>query len=385
MENQIVKGVKKLAGLLELCISYLFPKDERICVFGAWQGQRFSDNSKYLFLESEKRRVLRNIWITKNREVLEALHAQGFEVYLAGSMKGVYYQLRAGKAVVCSGVKDVNEFLLGGKKLLQLWHGVPLKKIMYDAYTPNWIERVKNSFIKETFVVCTSENFRLIYERAFGLDEEHVLVLGQPRNDLFYDSALADLDMKKCLDALTAGRKIILYMPTHRSAGKIQMNLEQHFDFKELNAFCGRMNAVFIINKHFCHREEKKVEGYKNIIDITDKGYDSQQLLIYADLLITDYSSCYIDYLLRERPVVFYQYDLESYKQNERELYFYDSVTLPGPVVKSYKELQKTLETYIMEKADAVETNLLQAKDFFYAKEAQRAVSGKVLDIWERQ
>lgn len=380
----INKAVKTIVGLLGLCISYVFPKKDSICIYGAWKGQRFADNPKYLFLESEKRKKLRNIWITKKLEVEQALRQQGFEVYSANSLKGIFYQLRAGKAVLCVGMNDVNASLLGGKKILQLWHGVPLKKIMYDAYTPNWLERIKNKFIKETYVVCTSNNFKKIYQSAFGKDEKHVLVMGQPRNDLFYDSQLVDLEMKKKLEDLTNGRKMILYMPTHRSAGKVPMKLEQHLDLNWMNEFCRRTNSVFVVNKHFYHKGEERIEGYEYICEITDMGFDSQFLLLCANCLITDYSSCYIDYLLRECPIIFYQYDLEHYKQNERELYFEGAGVLPGPVVKNHMDLQTVLESLANDDNAGINEQIFAAKNFFYDKAAQEPVAAKILDIWEK-
>ena len=85
------------------------------------------------------------------------------------------------------------------------------------------------------------------------------------------------------------------------------------------------------------------------IVDLTIKNVDPQELLFITDILITDYSSCYIDFLLFNRPIIFFQYD--NYEGSDNELYFSIGENNPGPVVKTENELENELE------------NLLDGKD----------------------
>lgn len=62
-----------------------------------------------------------------------------------------------------------------------------------------------------------------------------------------------------------------------------------------------------------------------------------------CDLLITDYSSIYLDYLLLDRPIVFFAYDLEHYVERDRALYFtYESMT-PGARCDTQVKLENVL------------------------------------------
>jgi CDP-glycerol glycerophosphotransferase (TagB/SpsB family) len=173
-------------------------------------------------------------------------------------------------------------------------------------------------------------------------------------------------------------------MPTHRNAGAVKMDMNVILNLDNINSVCQENNAVFIINKHFCHKNEPRIDGYESICEITDTGFDSQFLLAKADVLITDYSSCYIDYLLREKPIIFYQYDLEWYKKNDRELYFEDGTVTPGRIVTEKNELDGVLKDVIQGVSVYDEAETEKIKNFFYDEDNQCIVSAKVLDLWEK-
>jgi CDP-glycerol glycerophosphotransferase (TagB/SpsB family) len=388
VDKFVKKTIRGMNLLMSIVIYFLsvFLKNKNITIYGAWRGERFSDNPKYLFIEANKRKNKnRNIWISKNEKVVDEVRNMGYEAYYAYSLKGIFFQLTAGKAVLCMGLFDFYSPLLGGKKILQLWHGIPLKKIMYDSYSPNFCEKLRNKFLnKNTYVLYTSKHFKDIYMRAFDKTEDYLICSGQPRNDIFYDGTLIDKDMEKRLEGIIKGRKMILYMPTHRNAGAVKMDMNVILNLDNINSVCQENNAVFIINKHFCHKNEPRIDGYESICEITDTGFDSQFLLAKADVLITDYSSCYIDYLLREKPIIFYQYDLEWYKKNDRELYFEDGTVTPGRIVTEKNELDGVLKDVIQGVSVYDEAETEKIKNFFYDEDNQCIVSAKVLDLWEK-
>jgi len=87
-----------------------------------------------------------------------------------------------------------------------------------------------------------------------------------------------------------------------------------HF-LEKLNDFLKKLNYVFIIKSHQNSENILKIK-YSNIIDISKNNIDSQELMKYSDLMITDYSSIFIDFMLLNRPILFYAYDYEKYKNN---------------------------------------------------------------------
>lgn len=369
---------KRVWQVFLLCFSFIFPKNKRIIIYGAWYGKNFSDNSKYLFLSSQNDSGYKHIWITKNKGVFLKMNQCGYRCYYYLSFKGIYYQLRAKKAVVCVGFYDMKMELLSGKIIIQVWHGIPLKKIGFDVSKPGFHQRFRDRFFKRTFIVCPSETYRAIYKSAFGVDERHLIMNGQPRNDVFFDAELLDSKMRSDFSKEFSGKRVILYMPTHRQEGKEAMNIDSHLDLNKINRLCRDNDAFFIIKKHFYHSSESIISGYSNVVELSGDKYDSQFLLAMADLLVTDYSSCYIDYMLRNKPIIFYQYDLDVYKKNDRELYFDSSNLMPGPIVLNFDDFYEKLKELLS--IHAFEPDYKTVKDFYYNPDNQGVVSKRLLE-----
>lgn len=120
------------------------------------------------------------------------------------------------------------------------------------------------------------------------------------------------------------------------------------------------------------------VSSYPNILDMTDQSADIQELLMDTDLLVTDYSSAYIDYLLLNRPVVFYNFDFEDYLLNDREMYYeYDCVT-PGYKAENFDQLLEEFER-LADGEDRFVKEREEVRNLFYCKEGQRAVGEHLL------
>lgn len=382
--------MKKAAGLfikyLVMYLSCLFPRSRKIYIFGAWLGQQYADNPKYLFLEAQNHSGIRPIWITKNPEVCKRIRNMGYEAYMFGSFRGIWMQLRAKYVVVCNGISDVNHMFMGRAVFLNLWHGVPLKKIGYDDdKMKNWdsrgqkIRRAIQQFpLGKEYVAATSSFYGKVYESAFRRPKSHILITGQPRNDLFYDHKKI-FDPEHPLRDAARGRKVILYTPTHRKEGRETFPLLQQFDLQRLDAWCGEHHSVFVIKLHFYHKNEKMdVSSYRNILDMTNQSADIQELLMDTDLLVTDYSSAYIDYLLLNRPVVFYNFDFEDYLLNDREMYYeYDCVT-PGYKAETFDQLLEEFER-LAGGEDRFVKEREEVRNLFYCKEGQQAVGEHLL------
>ncbi len=92
MLNKIYKGIKTAFKYCIMYVSMLMPRDQDICVFGAWLGERFADNSMQLFLEMQKHKNMRAVWITKNAETARHIEALGYEVYRWGTVKAAWVQ-----------------------------------------------------------------------------------------------------------------------------------------------------------------------------------------------------------------------------------------------------------------------------------------------------
>lgn len=368
--------MNKITKILSLYRS-MIEKKEDIYVFGSWWGNKFADNPKYLylyFLEHGKN----VIWITKNNIIYKELLDKGYPVAMADSEKGVTCCRKAKAVFYCTSLADVNEYNIGNAVLINLWHGVPLKKIMYDDKINSTHTTIKSYLwsiltaipYRKKYISATSETFAKIYSKAFRVDRDQILLWGQPRNDCFFNNML-----KKKQYATVEYNRIVLYMPTHRNEGKVEMKLESIFDLEKLEMFCAKHNLLFIIKKHYYHCGEiTDLTHYPHIIDFTQDYYDTQELLFNADMLITDYSSCYIDYLLLDRPIIFYAYDYDSYLKNDREMYFdYFNIT-PGPKVFDFKALIEKMAYLVNESTEWIE-QYRNIKEIFYNSKTDGEVS----------
>ncbi|MCM0005843.1 CDP-glycerol glycerophosphotransferase family protein [Bacillus cereus group sp. BfR-BA-01119] len=391
----IKKIIKKLYSIVVFNISKLIPRNRRIYVFGSWEGNKFSDNSKYLYINSHEIADIRAIWITKNRDVYKSVSELGYEVYMAYSLKGIIAQLRCGIYFTTVSPYDLCPEFLGGAIHVNLWHGIPIKKIVYDdeitnVYTKNKFKRYIDSinkflfFIpeKNKYIISPSDEISKIYTSAFRQNRNQILELGQPRNDVFYKEELEDPGFSEKIRS----NKVILYMPTHRKEGRVGMNISENFDLKSLNDFCVENNVLFVIKKHYYHRMENEgLDNYSNIVDITNEIYDTQMLLKFADILITDYSSCYIDYLLLERPILFYCFDYENYVETDRGLYFeYNSIT-PGPKINKFADLLSILEKALGNEWEIYTEDIKRKKEFFHSYRNKGLLSSNlIIDYFRR-
>ena len=161
-----MKKALELAGkYVIMFLSCLFPRSRKIYFFGAWLGEQFADNPKYLFLEAQEHKEIRPIWITKNESVCRKVRKLGYEAYMFDCFKGILMQLRAKYVVVCNGICDVNHTFKGRAVIFILWHGVPLKNVGYDDdKVKNWDSKgqkirrmIQAPPLGKVYVVATSE------------------------------------------------------------------------------------------------------------------------------------------------------------------------------------------------------------------------------------
>ena len=330
----------------------IVPKKESLMLFGAWFGDKYADNAKYLY-----EYVLKNhqeyipIWMTKNEAVFKELKSKNMPVCKTKSIKSISLAARAKYIFWCTDyVRDIGAIgtmFMGNCTLINLWHGIPLKKIMYDDIHNDFhnhplkyaIERKLLSIpLHKSFMIASSKEIAEIYQSAFKLSSSQIIDSGQPRHDFFYQTDDNPLRQKY------GNKKIIVYLPTHRNEGATRMNMECIFDLARLDDLCQKNNCIFIIKKHFYHKNEPRIDDkYESVKEITEDKSETQELLKAADVLVTDFSSCYIDYLLMDRPIIFYAYDFDEYLKVDRELYFEGIDTEPGDQCRNYEEFEKAM------------------------------------------
>ena len=244
-----------------------------------------------------------------------------------------------------------------GTKYLQTWHGTPLKKLAFDVeevYMPGTTTgKYKHNFLTESrnwdYLISPNNYSSEIFESAFRF-EKKVLEQGYPRNDALYNGDTPNNieRIKKDL-GIPLDKKIILYAPTFRDnqfykSGNYKFDLPM--DLHGLQKRYGN-DCILLLRMHYLVAENFDLKPYKGFAYDFSNRADINDLYLVSDLLITDYSSVFFDYANLKRPIVFYTYDLEDYRETLRGFYFDLIKVAPGPIVENNADLTKILDEFI--------------------------------------
>lgn len=355
-------------------ISFITPRNKKIWIFGAWAGKAYSENPKYMFeYVNQNHKDIRAVWISRNKKIVERLQNKGYESYYYLSLKGILIALRAGACFESEGNTDVCLYTVGRAKVIQLWHGMPFKKIGNDAVGWKNLTSVTGSdkwrhFINQpekSYYMVASEKMGEIMQSAWNAHRSRIFVTGFPHNDM-YVPPIPSFPYLEQLKKNNPGCKVVLYMPTHRnfgSTGKPQFTIE---DLKSLNVFL-KEHGIYMIFKPHIH-EMKNYLHFENelshIIFANDPDIfgDPYEYSPSCDALITDYSSIFIDFLGLNRPIIFFPYDLDYYVTQDAGLYFDYENTVPGPIAYNWEQVTNALDEQL--KCDSYEAKRLQCRQF---------------------
>ena len=342
-----------LFGLPIWLISGLIPKQKNLWIFGAWYGNQYSDNSRAIFEKaSNDCPEIQAIWFTRDPSIVTMLNELGYQTELSYSLRGFWLAMRAHSVFVSSGMVDVNQVAANAPRLVQLYHGIPIKKIGDDAragfiLVAYRIIRLFFPFVDPSYdyLVTSSPRMSKIFSTAYPHAKSFV-ELGLPRNDV--------LAQKN--DRYNETQKTIVYLPTFRANSSKAMKIFENFSPELLQKILENSQSYFIIKLHPIQTKPNIDLSKYNRISFAEKSLNTYDLLKNASILITDYSSVYIDFLLTDRPIIHLANDLEEYCSKDRGLYFSFQEVAAGEVCKSWHELNTSLETH------------LSGSDEYYAK-----------------
>ena len=113
-----------------------------------------------------------------------------------------------------------------------------------------------------------------------------------------------------------------------------------------------RINKIlFIFKMHPFRKLDYDFNQSSNVIQYADAA-DVYLLLPPVDLLITDYTSIFFDFLYLNQPIIFFPYDYDKYIKEDRSLkYDYNWVT-PGPKCMNQKDLQRCIQKVLLNHQD---------------------------------
>ena len=330
----------EVVSLFTYGFSKLIPKKKNRWIFGAWFGNAFSDNTKalYDYVEANHPEIER-VWISSDPAKADL---PGCKVVKRNSFSSLKYILTANVAVMNQGFGDFAAFsFLGGAYKVQLWHGVAWKKIGRDAvpHLHGFYEKIYQLINHYDLYIAPSRKYGETLKTAFKTDDSHILYVGQPRNEVLFSKVFKNESRIK-IEKKTgiSNKRIIAYMPTFRD------KTSEVFSFHKIGTDARFLEAAekhdfIVVEKlHYKNGQRAEIADEKNRV-YSFPDVDAATLLGAADLLITDYSSCFFDYLITDKPVIHFAYDYEYYKNKDRGLYYDISEVAAGTVVNNEEEL----------------------------------------------
>lgn len=295
-----------------------------------------------------------------------------------------------------------NYFSMKGNKplVIQLWHGFPIKTMANMSRSEDIEEKEKNIALWSNYNIIASygTNYTTFISACYGNIVEQFEVTGMPRNDLLLLSNgrtnLAELF------PFSINKTIIFYMPTFRQTKNGAKNGEKsgyifnwdEFEFDNFEEYCRRKNIFFIIKIHPADYDYlHKIIGISEYITIlVDDMFGDKCLYEYlnaADILITDYSSVYYDYLLLNRPIIFADKDSQEYEKDRGFLLAPVNFWRPGAVVRTMQECMDEIDSILTGKDKyKVQRNLITSLVHEYrdANSSQRVID-KIVERLEKR
>lgn len=326
----------------------LLPQKKKTVVFESFHGKQYSDNPRAIYEYLQKHHPEYELIWSVDRRYTKYFSQLGIKYIKKLSIRWFLLLPRAKYWVFNTRMPN---WIPKPKNTvyLQTWHGTPLKKLGVDIEQVRMpgtnTEKYKTNFLNESkkwdFLISPNAYSTEIFQRAFGFNNT-IIESGYPRNDFLINANNEETINKiKSSNNLPLNKKIILYAPTWRdnqyySVGKYKFTLQLDLDL--MKKHLGE-DYIIIVRLHYLIADNLDLKQYEGFVYDFSRHADIRELYLISDLLITDYSSVFFDYANLHRPIIFFVYDIEDYRDQLRGFYFDIEKKAPGPLVKTTSEV----------------------------------------------
>ncbi len=385
-------------------------------VLTSFHGDGYRGNTRILFERLCNHSELKPVWLSRNRRLVRQIKKKfgDHRAFLTHSLAGVRILAGASAVFLTHGTSDYPFMRLPRHALIiQTYHGLPTKRGEYmrpkSEKKPGPLHRkiLEYRFGPITHFLSSSPLVTRLFSTRFNIPTGRFIETGYPAYDKLIsdqrkrssDSSAPDLAdepgsttkgsaqsrsrhwSRYWPDAPSEDR-LILYAPTFRRQKRTRWFPFDDLDLNAIAEFLEEKKALLALRAHpnektdidhFCRISPRFVDaGHRTIDDVCN-------LLPAIDVIMTDYSSIYIEGLLLDIPAVFLPYDLESY---ERGLPLPFEQISPGPSVFSQKELLGALDKAIR-RSDGYEQERTRVRDLYFSSLDGNA-TGRVIQFLER-
>ncbi len=331
--NFYKKYIKDLATRYAISYEY-YPIDDRMVFYESMAGSRLMCNPLALFKRLMKDEEFKNyihVWSIKSLSNVPDEYRNLSNVIFVKRDTDLYMRYScSAKFIITNSKLSKHITRKPGQKLLDTWHGTAYKTIGgHDSASPLGFKNANKVFLTTTNILTPNPHMSNTQPDCYQFKHVYsgqMAETGYPRIDSTIN--INSMEKHRLADDLDVDldKPIVLYAPTWR--GTYSNNV---YDVSKLQNDLTRLSKLdvqLIFRGH--HLSEKHIKGKLNNIKVVPPDIDSNKLLGIVDLLITDYSSIFYDYLVTDKPIIHYLYDLEEYTKS-RGLYF-GVDELPGDV-----------------------------------------------------
>nr|WP_092074681.1 CDP-glycerol glycerophosphotransferase family protein [Dendrosporobacter quercicolus]NSL47651.1 CDP-glycerol glycerophosphotransferase family protein [Dendrosporobacter quercicolus DSM 1736]SDN08285.1 CDP-glycerol glycerophosphotransferase [Dendrosporobacter quercicolus] len=343
-------------------LACIIPKKKNLLLFKA-----SGNNVKYLYFYACRQPAgLEFYYLTRNKKLIQQLKTRHLPVLPYPSWRTLFKMFQASAYIIDNHISPLNYYIFYRARKIQLWHGIGVKQIgpssvreiksMKEGRGKELAKKLVFNPTYDVFLSTSDFYTREVFSPAIKAGQ--FWDFGYPRNDLLFtgttiDEQLLDTDSEKnkiIRDFKQRGHQAVLYAPTFRDTGGDPVS-DLAIELPALNDFARSHHLLFVFKFHPTTRVKGLINSLSNCIEY-DKGRDIYPVMSCFDLLITDYSSIYLDFLLLNRPVLFFPYDYEKYRSRDRDIEVgYDWIT-PGPKCYTQQELEEQMIRLLIRRSD---------------------------------
>jgi CDP-glycerol glycerophosphotransferase len=336
--KRIIRNKKALYMSFYVHLFIKSPVLTHTILFESFFGKSYSGNPKYIYeyMAKNPNYKYKFVWVIDKKNTKLPYKHKKIKRYSLW----YYYYLARSRYLIFNGRQPQWAVKRSGSIFLQTWHGTPLKKLVFDmdditSASPKYKQQVYKQSRAWDYLIAPNAFCSETFRRCF-MYENNLLETGYPRNDIMHseDRDVLATKIRKQL-GIPQDKKTILYAPTWRDDefyGKGQYKFELQLDLKRMHERLGDEYAI-LLRTHYFIADSLDVSSFQGFAYNVSKYDDISELYLISDILITDYSSVFFDYANLKRPMLFYTYDLEKYRDILRGFYLDIEREVPGPLL----------------------------------------------------
>lgn len=340
------------------------PIESNSILYCAYNGDVFSGNLLAMYNYYKNNKELKHFIALKDIKQAPSKLLDKDNIFLIQYESRLHYKLLASAKYIFTNGTYLFEYIRKENQVaLNTWHGTPMKRLGFDITSSSYSKsrNIINSYYTSTHIIHPNKPTQKQIMNSFALKNEKIhQVTGYPRQDLLTNIKKEKQNKLKNILGLDVNKTTILYAPTVRDKINKKCNQSANLQHVAIKKMKNNSNYNFIYKGHYS-------EAGNNPVDTID----TNELLSIVDILITDYSSLAIDFLVTNKPFILFTYDIEEYK-NLRGLYFEPS-SITDNVVETLDQLIKLLDRIMCD--NPIDKKAIEARKLYCSYDDGNATS----------